>query len=209
MQTRIRYEFRTPALSLTRDRPPENWDHFIHSECTLASQQDSLTNFVTTACLDIPMGDPVSAIIGLGASLTTLAGLVLESAKTLHAAQQHFREAPKDIARLHHQLYQFNRLLGETLKQIHSDDSGRTADMRTLIEDSAQYMRKDLEELSADIRNLKNILDTSASRSKRLRLRLRHIFTENKVARYQQLIASHTQALTLSLALVTKYEGLF
>ena len=148
--------------------------------------------------------DPASAIIGLTASLATLCGLVLESAKILYKAQNHFKEAPRDIRRLCRQISEFEVLLNEVRNHLNSDTSARTTPIRMLIVSSAQHMQDDLQEFSRKVQKLKEILDGSSSKEKLLGFRLRHVFTESKVAQYQHLISSHSGTLTLYLALLAK-----
>ncbi|KAF2465913.1 uncharacterized protein BDR25DRAFT_396019 [Lindgomyces ingoldianus] len=148
--------------------------------------------------------DPASAIIGLSASLTTLAGLVLESTKILYKAQGHFREAPRDISRLCWQLSEFEALVKEVQSQVDADCGARSSAIRTLMTTSAQNMLEDLQEFNIKVQQLGSILTGPATRRKRFGLRLRHVFTESKVAQYQQLISSYSGTLTLFLALSNK-----
>jgi hypothetical protein len=148
--------------------------------------------------------DPASAIIGLTASLATLGGIVLESARILYKAQNHFKEAPRDIKRLCRQMTEFDILLKEIRNLLNSDHGSRTAPIRMLIISSAQHMQDDLQEFGKNVQKVKTILDSSDSQKKLLGLRLRHVFTESKAKQYHQLISSHSGTLTLYLALLAK-----
>lgn len=152
--------------------------------------------------------DPASAIIGLAASLTTLVGLVLESAKVLYKAQGHFKDAPQDIRRLCRQMNEFERLLHAVHAQTDTDCSPAAAAIRSVIAASVQHMNDDLQDFIRDVKKLKDVLDTSGSEKKLIRFRLRHIFTESKTARYQGLISSYTATLNLHLAMAAKYDHL-
>lgn len=146
--------------------------------------------------------DPASTIIGFTASLTTLAGLIVESAKTLYKAQSHFREAPRDIKRLSRQIWEFEALLREVQAQ-NVDCGSRASTIHALINTSAKHMQDDLKEFNSSIQKLKSILDGPAN-AQRFGIRVRYILTESKVKRYQQLISSYSGTLTLFLALINK-----
>jgi hypothetical protein len=148
--------------------------------------------------------DPTSAIIGFTASLTTLVGLVIESAKTLYKAQSHFKEAPRDLRRLSHQICEFEALLRQVQSQINVECDSQTSAIQALINTSAQHMQDDLKEFDSSFQKLKSILDEPTSNNKLFGLRIRHILTESKVTRYQQLISSYSGTLTLFLALINK-----
>src|SRR5262249_53722616 len=90
--------------------------------------------------------DPASAIIGFTAGLTTLVGLVIESAKTLYKAQSRFKEAPRDIRRFSRQIYEFEALLRQVQLQINVECGSQTSAIQALINTSAQHMQDDLKE---------------------------------------------------------------
>jgi hypothetical protein len=147
--------------------------------------------------------DAASAIIGFTASLTTLVGLVIESAKTLYKAQSSFKEAPRDIRRLSRQIFEFEALLRQVQSQINVECNPQTSAIYALINTSAQHMQDDLREFDSSFKKVKSILDEPAN-SKLFGIRIRHILTESKVTRYQQLISSYSGTLTLFLALINK-----
>jgi len=148
--------------------------------------------------------EPASTIIGFAASLTTLAGLIVESAKTLYKAQSHFREAPRDIKRLSRQIWEFETLLREVQAHNNVDCGSRASTIHSLINTSAKHMQDDLKEFNSSIQKLKSILDGPATNTQRFGIRVRYILTESKVKRYQQLISSYSGTLTLFLALINK-----
>jgi len=148
--------------------------------------------------------DPASAIIGFTASLTTLVGLVIESAKILYKAQSHFKEAPRDIRRLYRQIFEFEALLRQVQSQTNIECGSQTSAIRALINNSAQHMQDDLKEFDSSFQKLKSILDDPTTNNKLFGLRIRHVLTESKVTRYQQLISSYSGTLTLFLALINK-----
>ena len=153
--------------------------------------------------------DPASAIIGFTASLTTLVGLVIESAKTLYKAQSHFKEAPRDIRRLSRQMCEFEALLREVQSQINVECGFRGSAIQSLINTSAQRMQDDLKEFNSSFQKVKSILEEpSTNKNLLLGLRVRHILTESKVTKYHQIISSYSGTLTLFLALINKYGTL-
>jgi len=148
--------------------------------------------------------DPASVIIGFTASLATLVGLVIQSAKTLYEAQSHFKEAPQDIKRLSHQIREFEALLRQVQLQLNVECGSQTSAIRALINISAQRMQDDLKEYDTSFQKLNSILDEPCSNRKLFGRRIRHILTESKVTKYQQLISSYSERLTLFLVLLNK-----
>jgi len=149
--------------------------------------------------------DPASTAIGLAASLATLSGIVLESIKILYKAQEHFKEAPRDIGRLCWQLKEFESLLKEVRSQMEASYEPRGSTVHALVAQSVQHMQEELGQFHSRVQQLHPILDSHITRRKRFGLRLRHVFTESKVSQYQQLISSYSGTLTLLLTLNAKY----
>lgn len=152
--------------------------------------------------------DPASAsiaVIGLAASLTTLAALVIDSCKTMYTVRAQLRNAPKDIQRLSRGLKEFEDLVCGLRDIVRAQPSGHAASILELaFENSTEQMHRDMVDFEIVIQRLKGLLDTSTSPGKILALRIRHILNESAVQKYQHLISSHVGTLTLLLGMLNK-----
>jgi hypothetical protein len=152
--------------------------------------------------------DPASAtvaFIGVAASLTTLAALVIDASKTLSNVHRRVKNAPKDIERLCWQLNTFQCLLVEAqnLVKDHGPDYA-VSDVGSVFATAIQHMLDDLCDFKDTIQKLKGLMSHTASFKGRFVLRVRQIMNEDGVRRYQRLICSHVATLTLLLEVLTR-----
>ena len=152
--------------------------------------------------------DPMSvsvAFVGLAASLSTLAALVVDSYRTLYNIRRKLKDAPEDITRLSRLLMEFEWLLSGVQKQIRDHQVGYAASgMEMQVETAVKYMENDMEGFKDTMRRLKGLLSASASPRRRLELRIRHVLQEERVGDYQRLIASHIGTLTLLMEILNR-----
>ena len=156
--------------------------------------------------------DPASAavaFIGVAASLTTLAALVIDGSKTLLNVHRKVKNAPEDIRRLCRQLNAFQCLLYEAqdlvrdLVRDHGPDYA-PSDVGTVFATTFEHMLDDLRDFKDTVQKLKSLMAHSTSSKDLFVLRVRHIFKEDGVREYQRLICSHVATLTLLLEILTR-----
>ncbi len=152
--------------------------------------------------------DPASAavaFIGVAASLTTLAALVIDGSKILFDVYRKVKNAPKDIRRLCRQLNAFQCLLYEVrdLVMDHGPDYA-ASDVRTVFATSIERMLDDLRDFKDTVQKLKGLMSDFTSFKDLFVLRVRHFFNEDGVREYQRLICSHVATLTLLLETLTR-----
>lgn len=152
--------------------------------------------------------DPASAsvaCIGVAASLTTLAALVIDCSKTLYRVGSKLKKAPADITRLLTQLKLFERLLSEAQQRIEDHGPEYVApDVGTLFTIAAERMLEDVRNLEGAIRKLEILLSGPASPRNTLLLRVRYILKEDRVQEFQRFISSHVATLTLLLEILNR-----
>ena len=152
--------------------------------------------------------DPMSvsvAFVGLAASLSTLAALVVDSSRTLYNIRRRLKDAPEDITRLSRLVMEFECLLSAVQEQIRNHQVEYAASgMEMLFETAVNYMENDMEGFKETIRRLKGLLSASTSPRRRLELRIRHVLQEERVGDYQRLIASHIGTLTLLMEILSR-----
>lgn len=151
--------------------------------------------------------DPASASvagIGVAASLTTLAALVINCCKTLYHVASKLKEAPADIMRLVTQLKLFEYLLSEAQRRIKDHGPEHVApDVGTLFNIAAENMLKDVRNLESAIRKWEISVSGPASPNTLL-LRVRHVLKEDRVQEYQRFISSHLATLTLLMEILNR-----
>ena len=152
--------------------------------------------------------DPASAavaFIGVAASLTTLAALVIDGSKTILKAHRKVKNAPEDIRRLCRQLNAFQCLLYEAqdLVRDHGPDHA-ASDVGTVFATAIEHMLNDLRDFKDTVQKLKGLMSHSTSSRDLFVLRVRHILKEDGVREYQRLMCSHVATLTLLLEIMTR-----
>lgn len=152
--------------------------------------------------------DPASAavaFIGVAASLTTLAALVIDSSKTLFNVHRKVKNAPEDIRNLCRQLNAFQCLLYEAQDLVRDHGPAYAASAAgTEFAKAIEHMLNDLRGFKDTVQNLKGLMSHSTSSKDLFVLRVRHILKEDGVREYQRLICSHVATLTLLLEILTR-----
>lgn len=148
------------------------------------------------------------AFIGVAASLTTLAALVIDSSKTLYRVGIKLKKAPEDITRLLTQLKLFERLLSEAQQRV-EDHKAEFAvpDVGTLFTIAAERMLKDVRDFEGTLQKCERLLSGPASTKKALVSRVQHVLKEDRLKGYERLISSHMATLTLLLEILDKYAA--
>lgn len=152
--------------------------------------------------------DPASAavaFIGVAASLTTLAALVIDGSTILFNVHRKVKHAPEGIRRLCRQLNAFQCLLDEAQHLVRDHGPNHAAaDLGTVFAMAIEHMLDDLRDFKDTIQKLKGLMSHSTSSKDLFVLRVRHIFKEDGVREYQRLICSHVATLTLLLEILTR-----
>lgn len=141
--------------------------------------------------------DPVT-IVGFAASLATLAAVLVDSSKTLYNLRDKLHDAPDDVRRLVRQFKIFEGLLEGIQARIQEhEDLGLRQGLQELWEGSAEQMHRDMEDFKVIVSRLHRLLEGPTISSKLIRLRIRHFFNEDTVAKYQRQISAHIETLTM------------
>ena len=150
------------------------------------------------------MADPCSAavaIVGLGASLVTLAALVVDSYNVLKRVHASFKNAPEEIPRLCRQLAGLEGLLREVQLQVTHADRPFSPSSRTMLTGAVDGLQSELRGFQHTIHKLDRLLEGSVRSRHLLRLRIRHVLQEAKVKECEHKIGLQTSHLSLVLAL--------
>ena len=152
--------------------------------------------------------DPASAavaFIGVAASLTTLAALVIDSSKTLLHVRHKFKNVPEDIRRLCERLDVFQCLLYEAqgLVRDHGPDYA-ASDVGTVFAAAIEHMIQDMRDFKDTVQKLKGLTSQSTSSKNLFVSHVRHILKEDCVREYEGLISSHVATLTLQLEILIR-----
>jgi hypothetical protein len=146
------------------------------------------------------MMDPSSAavaFVGLGASIVTLAGLALESYSILKRVFSAFKHAPREVARLCHQLAEIESVL--KLIGCHAVELEPGA--RIVLASVICGMHQDLSELRGDVKKLEKLLEKERAASRQLEARLRHVLLESKIKEHRRRATSYIAQLNLLLTM--------
>lgn len=153
--------------------------------------------------------DPASAavtIVGFAGSIAALAGVVVESCKTLNNLWHLLKEAPKDTQRLFKRLKRLAtiilelRRVGEELQ----DDAVGIESSQSWLGNVAD-MLSDFNMLKDKIMRLEGNLCARPLTKKRLCGTIQRIFTHEDIVKYDQILSGHTETFIIMLALVSQY----
>ncbi len=141
--------------------------------------------------------------MGFAASLATLSAVVVNSSKTLYNFRHKLQNTRDDVKRLLNQFEIFEGLLEEIQRIAQQLGSpGIPRGLQNLWEGSSAQMQEDMERFEDVVTRFDRLLQAPSISSKKLRLRMRHIFDEDTVAAFQRQISAHTETLTLIQALL-------
>lgn len=143
--------------------------------------------------------DPTSAsvaFVGFAAGVATLAGLAAESWQTLYNLLDKLKHASEDLRRLTDKLRAVDLLLTELKKAVVNDDDV-SADVKALWDDCSGQMEADLVEFNTLILHLKKKMDTESVSGFNVRMRVKWVFSDEKIKLYNDQLASHIQCLDM------------
>ena len=152
--------------------------------------------------------DPASAavaFVGFAGSIAALAGVVVESCKTLNDLWHLLREAPQDTQRLFKRLKRLAiiilevRRVGEELR----DDIVGIESSRSWL-GSVEDMLHNFNILKSKIMRLEGNLCAKPISKKRLCGTIQRIFSHEDIVKYERILSSHTETFTIMLALVSQ-----
>lgn len=138
--------------------------------------------------------DPASTsvvAIGFAASIVTLSGLIVESWQNLHDLGDKLKEATKDTQALVEKVDTLERLLGALGTTASGADVADA--VKELWTDKYRQMHNDFREFKALVDELDGKLKSKSKSSVSLRALIRLVFTQKRVARYNECLASHLQ----------------
>jgi len=143
--------------------------------------------------------DPASAVIsfiGFTASISTLAALVIDSAKTLYNLQSQLKNAPEDVHRLLRQLQIFEKLLDEIrARSREHGDMGVPDTLQEIWQISATQIEEDLIGFTKVLRSLQRRLNGYSVSSNLVRLRVMKFFYDDDLVKFQRRLSSHHQSM--------------
>ena len=143
--------------------------------------------------------DPLS----FTASLIAVAGLATASSKKIYDLRGKLKSAPKDVEELLEQLHSVDHLLKELEAQLQDfRNSAPTQDtLQQVWGSSIKQMRRDVENLQADLSKLEPLLKKKSKSSKVLLL-ARQVLSEKEVEQYKRKIHTHSGTLSNIQAIV-------
>lgn len=147
--------------------------------------------------------DPASAgvaFIGLAASLTTLAGVTINSARTLHDLINTLVNAPKDLVRLQKKVERLERLIKEVQRTTEGiEDEGSSVNLDKDWLEACLAMQVDLQALQSKVLEIAASFKRSSHSSLQLRSRIRKFLSDTEISKYEALLSEHTHTLSLML----------
>ena len=152
--------------------------------------------------------DPASAtiaVVGFAASLATLAGLVIESTKTINGLCSKFKRAPDDIKRFLVTLQQFEALL-KLLKDrtSHYTDTELPQELKQFWLTSAFQMEEDCLKLDERCKYLRSCFDGKSFSNKHVRGRLQNFFRFEDTLELERRLLNHVEIFNLALSMVNE-----
>jgi Zn-dependent oligopeptidase len=153
--------------------------------------------------------DPASAtvaFVGFAASLATLVGLVIESAKTINDFCNKFERAPKDLQRFQSIVKQSNSLL-----TLLKDQTSQYAD-GDLPQNLLEYWLENVVQMQTDYEALKKIalklqghFGLVSTSKKHVRARIHHFFCSGEILELETRLSAHVAKFHLALTMIAQY----
>jgi hypothetical protein len=153
--------------------------------------------------------DPASAavaFVGFAASLTTLAGLVIESAKTISELCNKLKHAPDDLKHFLANLKQYELLLS-MLKDLVSEYSADELppQLKQFWLDNAIYMKKDYDILYSLTQKLEFKLDGKTASTKHFRARFLCFFRSGEMRDFGSRLPDHILKFNIALSMINEW----
>lgn len=153
-------------------------------------------------------GSASVAFLGLAGSIATLAGIVVESCKTVHKVWHCLKEAPQDVRRLFKRLKRLETLILE-IKRAGDKLGGDTArlDLQQDWLGQVEEMLDDFTILKAKIGKLEGNLHGRALSRKRIHAQIHKIFSAEDITKYERMLSGHLETFNMMLVLITRYRA--
>lgn len=149
--------------------------------------------------------DPLSAVLaftGFSASLLTIVDAIAKVSTTLLALQKRFKQAPKKIVQLHHDLQNLHALVIAIQSQICDETIDFPPALQEICQSVAVQLEKTLEELSEAVSRIDN--KSVVPNGKGFRARAQHVLAESTIDEFLGRISTHFGYLIMAQVLITK-----
>ena len=143
------------------------------------------------------------AFIGVAGSITTLAGVVVESCKAIHKVWQSLKDAPRDDEPVFKKSKRLESVILEAKRagEAFNGDTIRL-DFRQEWLESTEEMSDDLLVLKAKILRVEGNLHGKFFSRKLLSVQIRKVFSEEDIAKYERILSRHLETFNMMLALI-------
>ncbi|KAK1830632.1 hypothetical protein QBC39DRAFT_410083 [Podospora conica] len=152
--------------------------------------------------------DPASGVIafvGFAASLITLAQVLIKGCKTLSQVKLILEDAPDDVNRLHRAMQRMQLVIVKV--QMSEEDLRElwpNSDLADLWAEHAHDVQRDVSALSDRLSKIEDALAKKSLTSKNVRARIRKLFMEQELVKYEHILADHQNTFVLFLNMITE-----
>ena len=150
--------------------------------------------------------DPASGVataFGLASSIVTLAGLALESSKTLNTLRTRLGNVTDDLRHLVETVQSLSGLISE-LQNTFKNDQEISPSLTILWDTQFLQMEKDLGDFNALVKKLAESLTQKSTLGLKIRLRAKWVCSEEVIRRYNERLATHLKFLEIIQDISTK-----
>ena len=150
--------------------------------------------------------DPASGVataFGLASSIVTLAGLALESSKTLNTLRTRLGNVTDDLRHLVETVQSLSGLISE-LQNTFKNDQEISPSLTILWDTQFLQMEKDLGDFNALVKKLAESLTQKSTLGLKIRLRAKWVCSEEVTRRYNERLATHLKFLEIIQDISTK-----
>lgn len=150
--------------------------------------------------------DPVSAV-GFVASLNTLIGVVIGGSKVAASLYTSLKEAPQDVRRLLDNVRSFEFLIVELdkkTKEYLGADRMLPEHLQRFCIDRFKQMEVDFRGFKDQLEHLHSLLAGQTLSKVYVRARIKKVFSENNILKYQAVLSDHRETLTLFFSLLSE-----
>ena len=150
--------------------------------------------------------DPITAVLaftGLTSSLITIIDTIFEVSKKLLELQQKFKDAPRKIVQLHHDLQNLRALLVAIQARFSGDEAVEyPPELRAVYESFTVQLEQDLQELQKIVDRSNN--KSNSLVSKGFKAQARHVLAETTINEFHGRISTHVGYLGMVQILINK-----
>jgi hypothetical protein len=153
--------------------------------------------------------DPITAVLaftGLASSLITIVDTIFEVSKKLLELQQKYKDAPRKILQLHHDLQNLRALVIAIQAQLSCNeamDYPYPPALRAVCESFAVQLEQDLQELEKIV-NRSNT-ESNSLISKGFKAQARQALAETTINEFRGRISTHIGYLSMAQTLINKW----